>query len=125
MPNCDFYAAGTDHKTVLDYVLGSGDCDVYESYSRFDQSLRQFHSLVDFEEHFSINDWNVGAQQTLSLQLYPRDAGGQVFHEPINLKPEACSGAKIRYHIAGWGLVQLYLEPVLEGRLRASHTNHN
>jgi hypothetical protein len=125
MPNCDFYAAGTDHKAVLEFVLSRGDSDIYESYSRLDQPLRQFRSLGDFERHFSIADWKEGANESILLQLYPHGAKGHVATRRIDLNPDACPPASSRYTFEGWGLVQLYLEPLKDGSLRPSHTNHN
>jgi hypothetical protein len=125
MPNCDFYAAGADHKAVLEFVLSQGDSDIYELCSRFDKPLRQFRSLADFEEHFSIVDWAAGAADTIYLQLYPHGAGGSFYSRRIELNPKRCAGATFRYEAQGWGLVQLYLEPPREGRLCESHTNHN
>ena len=125
MPNCDFYAAGTDHKAVLEFILSQGNSDIYELSSRFDKKLRQFQSLAAFEEHFSIADWETGAAETIHLQLYPHGAGGSFSSRRIDLNPSRCAGATFRYEAQGWGLVQLYLEPPRNGWLGVSHTNHN
>lgn len=125
MPNCDFYAAGTDHQTVLDFLLKHGECDIYELGSRFEQPLRQFRHLSEFEEHFAITDWRIGSTVTILLQLYPHGAGGRFIARRVTLSPESCNGATFRYSAEGWGLIQLYLEPPREGDLHNSHTNHN
>jgi len=125
MPNCDFYAAGTDHRAVLEFVLSQGAADIYELASRFDQPLRRFRSLADFEEHFSISEWTLGAAEPIHLQLHPRGAKGNFLARRIDLNPKSCKGATCRYEARGWGLVQLYLEPPRNGRLENSHTNHN
>jgi hypothetical protein len=125
MPNCDFYAGPLDHRTVLEFVLSRGDCDIYELYSRFDEPLQQFQSLEDFVAHFKIRDWKLGARESILLNLYPHDADGRVFRRRITLDSKKCGGAKFRYTVEGWGLVQLYLEPLKAGQLCASHTNHN
>ena len=125
MPNCDFYAAGLDHKSVLEFVVSRSECNIYECYSRFGEQLHQFESLVEIEAHFSINDWGIGAKESILLQLYPRGASGRMVRRRINLDPTKCGGAKFRYSAEGWGLVQLYLEPPRDGQLRPSHTNHN
>jgi len=125
MPNCDFYAVGTDHRSVLEFVLSQGDCDIYESYSRPDRTLRQFHSLKDFEEHFAITNWNVGTSESMLLQLNPHGAKGRFIIQKIELDSKRCQGATFRYAAAGWGLIQLYLEPCRKARLHDSHTNHN
>jgi len=125
MPNCDFYAAGTDHKTILEFLLSPIECDIYELYSRVGQSLRQFQSLTDFEEHFAISNWAEGANETIRLNVYPHGAKGKLLKRRIQLDPKRCHGATFRYRADGWGLVQLYLEHPHNGRLRDSHTNHN
>lgn len=125
MPNCDFYAAGTDHRSILDFLLTRGECDIYELGSRFEQPLHRFRTLRDFETHYGISDWRVGGSQTILLQLYAHGAGGQFFARRTNLNPECCDGATFRYCAEGWGLIQLYLEPPRECHLRSSHTNHN
>src|SRR5581483_803606 len=43
MPNLDFYAIDTDFLPVLGYVFGKG-VRVFESYSKFDQEIREFKS---------------------------------------------------------------------------------
>ncbi len=125
MPNCDFYAAGEDHRAVLEFLLHNRSCRILESYSRYEQKVREFESLGDFCEHFQFHDWEAGASETMLLQLYPVSAKGTLVIERIKLSPKHCDGATFRYCATGWGLVQLYLEPVREGRLRPSHTNHN
>ena len=125
MPNCDFYAVGQDQRAILEHLLSQGECEIFESYSRYDSELKQFQSLAEFEQHFSITDWHVGATETLYLQLYPRKAKGFLLKEKIALTPRSCQGATFRYRMKGWGLIQLYLEPIRNGRCSHSHTNHN
>jgi hypothetical protein len=125
MPNCDFYAAGTDHRTVLDFLLSDGTCDIYELASRFEQPLKQFRSLSEFEEHYAISDWAKGSTETMLLQIYAHGAAGRFVVRRVDLIPESCNGATFRYNGEGWGLVQLYLEPPRERQLHNSHTNHN
>ena len=129
MPNCDFFAVGNDHRLILEFLFTSGDCDVHEHSSRFDQRVRVFQSLAEIEEHFAVTDWRRGAGESILLQLYPHGAGGRVEHERVALDPAQCDGAKFREITRGWGLFQLYLEPIRESnglrRLPHSHTNHN
>ena len=125
MPNCDYFAAGTDHKAVLEFVLSHGDADVYELASRFDRPLRQFRSIADFEEHFSISDWSRGGTEDILLQLHPHGANGRFVALRTDFDPEDGDGAKFQFSAEGWGLVQLYLAMPRAGRLGNSHTNHN
>jgi hypothetical protein len=39
MPNCDFFAAGPDHRAVLEFVLSQKNCRVYELGSEPDQDF--------------------------------------------------------------------------------------
>jgi hypothetical protein len=125
MPNCDFYAAGPDHQAILAFVVGQGDCRVFETASRPNQALREFRALADFEEYYAITDWSRATYGNLLLQLYPVKAGGKFVKERIDFKPKRSAEASFRYDAAGWGLIQLYLESPRDGRLCASHTNHN
>jgi hypothetical protein len=130
MPNCDFLAAGPDHRAVLEFVLGQADCRVYELYSEFDQPLFEFRTLADFEKHYSILDWNaLHSRQSMLLQLYPPNASGKFVKHRIALDSRRCKGATFRYESSGWGLIQLYLQSPIKrtGKqwLEASHTNHN
>jgi len=125
MPNCDFYAAGMDHRAILDFLLTRGECDIYELASRFEQPLRRFRALDDFEEHFAIADWRAGSSVSMLLQLHAHGSGPPFLARRVDLNPESCGGATFRYSAEGWGLVQLYLERPRASGLRNSHTNHN
>jgi hypothetical protein len=125
MPNRDFFALGEDQRQVLEYVFTEGACRVYELSSPFDRELAEFKSVADIEARYAIHDWTVPDREALLLQLHPRDAAGKLVIERIELIPRKCKGATFRYACKGWGLVQLYLESVHRGVLRASHTNHN
>ena len=85
MPNCDFFAVGNDHRLILEFLFTSGDCDVHEHSSRFDQRVRVFRSLAEIEEHFAVTDWRRGAGESILLQLYPHGAGSRVEHERVAL----------------------------------------
>lgn len=105
MPNCDFYAAGPDHRAVLELVFAQGGCDVYPSGGT--SPIRTFDEL---KERYGITDWQDRTTEDIFLELYVHGAGGQL------LRSE---------RIQGWGLIQLQLEGVRKGRLFNSHTNHN
>ena len=84
MPNCDFYSIGQDHRAVLEYLISQADCEIFESYSRYDTELKQFCSVADFEQHFAITDWSLSATESIHLQLYPRDAKGTLIRSRID-----------------------------------------
>lgn len=105
MPNCDFYAAGPDHRAVIEIVLTQGRCDVYKS-----GGTRPFRTFEELEEHYGVKDWQERVAEDVYLELYVHGSGGQLILEQ---------------RVQGWGLIQLQLEGVRKGRLFDSHTNHN
>ena len=124
MPNCDFYATGSDLKQVIEFVFDELECRVYELSSAPDHELREFSSAGEVlsSEGFGVCK---GTAQSTYLQLWPRNAAGEVTIRKIVLDPKACSGATFRYQIGGWGLIQLYLGGINNNRVIHSHTNHN
>jgi hypothetical protein len=43
------------------------------------------------------------------LSIHYAIAGGSVRKKEIDLNPEKCKGAKVRYSVEGWGLIQFQL----------------
>jgi hypothetical protein len=125
MPNCDFYAVGDDHRAILEFLIEDGSCRIFEMYSPFGQRVKEFHNLTDFRARYDFRDWHLGCNESILLQLYAHDSSAKVAFERIELDPKRCQGATFRYKTVGWGLVQLYLEPVRRNKLHSSHTNHN
>jgi hypothetical protein len=125
MPNCDFYATPTDHRIFLDWLFAEKTCQVYELASDWEQPLKCFQTTDEVLSQFE-RRYVTGKQWTsVHLQLYVLGAGPVFTPRRISLNPEACDGARFRYGAEGWGLVQLYLQSVRDGRLENSHTNHN
>lgn len=125
MPNCDFYAVGKDHKLILDFVFSLDDCEVYELSSPVDQTVAQFRSTDDIQNRYKIQSWDTRFEQSIHLQVYPRDACGQIVFEKVVFSANYKGPGSFRYNSSGWGLIQLYLESPRNKRLRPSHTNHN
>jgi hypothetical protein len=124
MPNCDYYAIGSDHELVLDFVF-SLPCRVYELSSPFDKELVEFRDIPAIVARNNIDDWSSPNFNSVLLQLHPTQAGGKIHIERVELDSAKCDGAKFRYNSGGWGMIQLYLSGVYDGELRDSHTNHN
>jgi hypothetical protein len=104
MPNCDFFAAGPDHRAVLEFVLSQKNSRIYELGSEFDEDLCEFRTLADFEDRYSISDWNHwDSRPPMLLQLYPNDADGKFVRRRISLDSKRCKGATFRYAAEGWG----------------------
>ena len=125
MPNCDFYAVGKDHRLLLEFVFSLNDCDVYELGSPVDQSIAQFRILADVCDRYGIASWDIGAEESIFLQIHPRAARGHVVFKKVLFGPKHKGPGTFCYETSGWGLIQLYLESAHGRRLRHSHTNHN
>ena len=123
MPNLDFYATGKDHETVLDLVFSTKAFKVFESYSRFDREIVEFHSTEQFRSYFDSE--RPEEKCLILLQLFALNGGGEPLFHRIELKPRAVRGATFRFACEGWGLIQLQLGGMRKGRLSRSHTNHN
>jgi hypothetical protein len=119
MPTCDFYALAPDHEVILGFVFSNAEWRLLEAYSAPDQELRTFISATAVMRAFDLN------REPAQLMLYAPEMRGRVTTRQIDLKPGALNSARVRYTVEGWGLVQLLLEPARDGKLRASHTNHN
>ena len=118
MPNCDFYAAGFDHREILTHLLSAGDCEIYPLSSEVEEDLRFFRNLGEIEKFFQ-------SYQGMTFQLFPRGAGGKLLIRRVDFPEKPGRPATFRFEPGGWGLVQLYLEQPLDGFLSNSHTNHN
>jgi hypothetical protein len=120
MPNLDFYAARPDLEAVVDFVMMSAGCEVFESYSVPGSPLRRFHRKEQILEAFDRS-----AFQELGLVLFAATARGSYRIERFQLVSPEYSKAPWRERILGWGLIHLELHGVRGGQLRHCHTNHN
>ena len=119
MPNCDFYVVGDDTRSVLDFVFSQRGWALYELSSRPDSPLRKFDSTEAVTAVFDLPNTDV------RFHLCAQEMGGRVREKRIVFKPGAVPGASFRFDSQGWGLVQLYFVAPRDGKLKASHTNHN
>ncbi len=122
MPNCDFYALREDSMAVLEFVFGQTECAVYEHYSEPGEELRRFHSSTQVAEAF---DLGVGRGASVLLQLYDPSMKGIFRIRRIELNPDRFAPDPWRFEAHGWGAIQLQLGGLSEGKIYASHTNHN
>lgn len=123
MPNCDFYAAGGDFETILNFVFDELNCRVYESYSKPDKELIEFEDPAHLLSYTKA-EFGEGVKEH-RFQLWPVEASNNVRVRRFALDPGACKGATFRHNVEGWGLIQLYFGGVKGDRLFHSHTNHN
>ena len=119
MPNCDFYAAGTDLGDVLEYVFTRNECQVFETYSPIGQELVEFTSFEQIAARYPVGTVRHTAPSVL-LALVPPGARRLVTKRRIDLE----SGGT-RYTLEGWGIIHLHLGGVGPKGLVHSHTNHH
>ncbi len=124
MSNCDFYAVGNDLVNILEFTFTNLDCRVFELSSGFDEQLCEFKSLEELKEKYDIGKC-INRTSSVNLQLWPVKASNSVVIDKIDLNPKKCNGAKFRYQITGWGLIQLYIGGISKLGIVHSHTNHN
>lgn len=124
MPNCDFYAAASDHRELLTWLFNERTCHVYEFGSDYEKPLQRFESADSVMEEFGRPHLRAEKQVTVLLQLYVLGAGPPFSPRRVSLNPDLCDGARFRFAAEGWGLVQLYLTSLNKNQLGNSHTNH-
>lgn len=108
MPNCDFYAAGADIDDVLEFLFAKGDCQVFETYSAFDQQLAEFSKAEEIKQRYAVGNCKGTAPSVL-----------------LSLVPPSGRGASYRHTLEGWGTISLQLGGIGPKGLIHSHTNHN
>jgi hypothetical protein len=119
MPNCDFYGVEEDFDQILDFVFAQPGWVLVELSSAPDQALRTFRSRVELT---AVHE--VGTAQAL-FNLHASSMAAPIVERRVTFKPGAVPGALGRTDSAGWGLIQLYLGPTVDGEIRLSHSNHN
>jgi hypothetical protein len=118
VPHLAFYAALDDAALIMEFVFR--ECRVFEGYSTPDSPIRDFANPLELRT--ALAERGPGG---LDLMLYSPSMKGEFVVERFELKPGAIPGKSWRERISGWGLIQLELIGVREGKLRPSFTNHN
>ena len=77
MPNCDFYAAGSDFGDVLEYVFTRSECQVFETYSPIGDELAEFTSFEQIAARYPVGTTRHTAPSVLLSLVVP---GGLKFH---------------------------------------------
>lgn len=106
--NCDFYAAKDDLISILEFLFTETDLQVFELYSEYGKSLRQFRSTDELAKTFQLGKCENTARR-IHLQLYSPSTKGKLIVKKIKLDPKECDGHNFRYCAEGLGLIQLYL----------------
>lgn len=124
MANLDFFATRPDFEQLFAFLYGETDFRVFESYSEFGQSVREFPSFADLCSAFDVGRDKHGSGSAATLQLWSPSVMAEPKIERIELDPEKCGGFKFRFCVSGYGLVQLYLGGVHDRVITKSHYGH-
>ncbi len=124
MANLDFFAANPDFEGVFDYLFSETDFRVFESYSRFGQTLREYTSFPELCAAYQIGDDEHGNGYAAVLKLWSPSVMQSPQIERIKLRPDKCEGFTFRFKISGFGLVQLCLGGVHARIVTQSHYGH-
>lgn len=124
MASLDFFAAQSDQCALVDFLFTSTNVRVFESYSEFDQELREFRSLDELAAVFALGEDRHGNGCAVLLQLWSPSVMTKLEIARIALRPEKCDGHTYRYCIGGGGLIQLYFGGVHGKVITKSHFGH-
>lgn len=119
MPNLEFYATPTDVQQLLDLVFGWSGCRVFESYSRPNHTLREFHTRAEAMAAYG-EDAAIRAPSLLLQLVVP---GAADLFRIVRFTISNPVGSRER--LEGWGLIQLALNGDGPDGIRASHMNHH
>ena len=118
MPNCDYFALGSDFTQVLDFIFAESGCRVFEAYSPFNEELVEFRTTPEVIARYG-SEMSPQGNGGVFLQLLA-PGSGEVVVERLGTGAET-----FRYAASGWGMIQMQFGHVAKGRLFSSHTNHN
>lgn len=122
--NLDFFAAEQDQKALMDFLFSFTDVRVFESYSEFDQDLREFHSTDELDAVFTLGNDPFGNGAAVLLQLWSPSVMSEVKIKRFEVNPVACDGHTYRHSIEGGALMQLYFGGIYESIVTQSHFGH-
>ena len=94
-------------RNLVETIFLDGEVTVYEAYSIPDKELRVFVSPEEVMAY--ISEVESSKDDLAYLSIHYANAGGFVRKKKVDLNPEKCKGAKVRYSVEGWGLIQFQL----------------
>jgi hypothetical protein len=121
MPQLEFFAAHDDHAALLEFLFEFADLRIFESYSEYDQELREFRSLSELETAFRVGSDPYGNGYAFGLTLWLAAVSSQVQIDRIDLDSRRCQGHTFRYTLNGKGLIHLHFGGVHENCEVRSH----
>jgi hypothetical protein len=103
-----FYTDKEQLYEFLEFIWESESPEVYQSYSDYGKKILKFDGIENLlkylEDHIETKKINE------SLCIYYQKTKGYLRTERIRLKPKYCQGHTFRYHIGGWGVINLHLD---------------
>ena len=103
-------------RTFAEAIFKEGPVTVVEAYSAFSQEARRFHCADDLCRYAeALRDTNDNPH----LAVHYPDMGGRLGLPRHALDPDQCDGHTFRHIAEGWGLVFVYLQVSLDGRLES------
>ena len=114
-----FFADKQDKINLLDYIFKETDLLIFDSYSVYEQEIREFKNTGEIITAFDLE------KEIIALKLWSPSFKAQYKFRKIDLNPKSCKGFHFRYCIEGWGLIQLLLEGITIDQLKHSTISHN
>lgn len=111
-----FVADKVQRAVIMEYIFTRTPLLVYDSYSPFEQEIRQHTDIGAIEEILAEAKGNLAM-----FSSYAPAFGGRLIFRRVQLNPLACGGAVFRYCTEGWGLLHIYFRD----RGETSEVSHN
>ena len=102
MGQINFFGVREDHTAVFDYIFTETNFRVFETYSEFDQDLREFKSVDELLKTFDLGVDGHGNASSPFICLWSPSIIPEPTFRKINLKVK---GHTFRYVIEGCGLL--------------------
>ncbi len=93
---------------ILLRAIYEGSPLVCEAYSKYDSDIVEFASSEALESYMESEI--SGGNTFIDFAIYYPSTNGFIEKKKIDLRPEKCNGAKKRFSIEGWGLIQLQMD---------------
>lgn len=104
MAHTSFYGLKNDIRDVFEFLFTQTDVEVFESYSEFNQELRQFRTIEELENAFKIGFDRGGSGGSEIFELWSSTV---MPRPPIHKR--VAEGYGTRYSISHPSLIRLYL----------------
>jgi hypothetical protein len=124
MPQIEFFAARDDLIELLRFFYAETDARILEHSSRPDSDLREFRSIEEVDQVFSLGCAPPRSGFNVHLALWSPTVMPKLDVRRIDFDPTRVRDAKYRLEPTGAGLIQLYLGGVADRVITKSHFGH-